>query len=263
VNHHALVVSLHDVSPHTRGDCECILTELAELGVRACSLLVVPNHHTRGHFLADPAFCEWLCAQAKIGHEVVIHGYHHQRARREDEDLRTQLTTRVYTADEGEFYDISWGDASLLVDRAREEFESIGLKPEGFIAPAWLLSNGAERALHQAGVQYTVLLDEVIDLETGRRTHSQSLVWSVRSAWRRVVSLVWNAMLYRGLRNNPLLRISIHPVDRHHPAIWRQVRRLIRRGLDGRAPYTYERWVALQRALRMPGESVASVVTKS
>lgn len=257
MNHHALVVSLHDVSPHTRPECERILAELAELGVRACSLLVVPNHHTRGHFLADPAFCEWLCAQAQAGHEVVIHGYHHQRARQEDEDLRTRVTTRVYTADEGEFFDISWGDASLLLDRAREEFASIGLKPEGFIAPAWLLSNGAERALHQAGVQYTVLLDEVIDLETGRRYGSQSLVWSARSRWRRVASLVWNATLFRGLRSNPLLRISVHPIDRRHPAIWRQVRRCVAEGLQGRSPYTYERWVALQRALRMPSESAA------
>ena len=39
----ALVVSLHDVSPRTRGACAEILRELAALGVPRCSLLVIPD----------------------------------------------------------------------------------------------------------------------------------------------------------------------------------------------------------------------------
>jgi hypothetical protein len=36
-------------------------------GIAACSLLVIPNHHRRGHFLDDPVFCRWLKAQAQAG----------------------------------------------------------------------------------------------------------------------------------------------------------------------------------------------------
>ena len=43
------------------------------------------------------------------------------------------------------------------------------------------------------------------------------------SGWRRAVSRAWNAGLLRFLKNNPLLRLSIHPPDYSHPAIWRQI----------------------------------------
>ena len=97
-NRPALVVSLHDISPMTRPDCAAILDELRSLGVPAVSLLVIPDHHHKGHMLADAEFGAWLREQAATGHEIVIHGYHHQRARRGNEDLRAKLTTRFYTA---------------------------------------------------------------------------------------------------------------------------------------------------------------------
>src|SRR3954454_438938 len=50
---HALVVSIHDVCPSTRETCAAILSDLAALGLRQCSLLVVPDHHGNGHFLGD------------------------------------------------------------------------------------------------------------------------------------------------------------------------------------------------------------------
>jgi len=52
-------------------------------------------------------------------------------------------------------------------------------------------------------VEYTTTLGAVIDLKSERRWNSQSLVWSVRSGWRRAVSFAWNATLIRWLRGNP------------------------------------------------------------
>jgi hypothetical protein len=88
----------------------------------------------------------------------------------------------------------------------------------------------------------------VSDFRTGRSWESQSLVWSVRAAWRRVVSLAWNALLFRGLRGNPLMRISIHPVDIEHAAVWRQIRRLVGRALEDREALPYHAWLQQQRA---------------
>ena len=239
----SLVVSLHDVSSHTRIACESILRQLATLGVRHCSLLVIPDHHHRGHFLADAGFCAWLRAQAEHGHEIVMHGYFHQRRRRGDESARAKFTTQLYTADEGEFYDLDRESAAALVVKAREEFQQLGLAPTGFIAPAWLLSGGAEDALRELGVKYTTRLGSVLDLQTGATHRSQTLVWSVRSAWRRQVSLAWNALLFRRLAARGLMRISIHPVDVEHPAIWKQIRDLVSRALADREPLTYDAWL--------------------
>ena len=245
----SLVVSLHDVSPRTRAECAEILGQLAELGVARCSLLVIPDHHGRGHFLADAECSAWLRAQAAAGHELVMHGYHHQRARRAGESVGAKWTTRIYTADEGEFYDLDRAAAAALVSQAREDFRQLGVEPAGFIAPAWLLSAAAEAALRELGCAYTTRLGSVVDLQTARVWKSQSLVWSVRSAWRRQVSRAWNELLFRRLAANPLLRISIHPVDLRHAQIWRQIRELVTRARADRESLTYRAWLAGQRGV--------------
>jgi predicted deacetylase len=243
----ALVVSLHDVSPRTREACMRAIDELNALGVRHTSLLVIPDHHHGGHFRGDLPLCVWLTKLARHGHEVVMHGYYHERARREGEGVLGKLMTRVYTADEGEFYDLDREAARTLVRRAQEEFRAAGLEPLGFIAPAWLLSRGAERALRDLECEYTTRLGSVVDLKTRHRHRSQSLVWSVRSGWRRRVSRWWNALLLRRLARQPLLRISIHPADLEHPDIWTQIKRLISRALADREAMTYLEWVRRQR----------------
>ena len=239
----ALVVSVHDVSPRTRTACERILAALAESGVKVASLLVIPDHHHHGHFLEDAEFCTWLAAQAQAGHEVVAHGYFHQRTRRSGESAMAKMTTRIYTADEGEFYDLDRETARSLVSKALAEFRSIGLDPRGFIAPAWLLGAEAEAALRDLEIEYTTRLGSVLDLRSGTAHHSQSLVWSVRSRSRRATSRVWNALLFKRLAGNPLMRLAIHPVDIEHTAIWRQIRALVARALADRRPLTYQAWL--------------------
>jgi len=252
VSSRALVVSLHDVSPLTHQACERIVRELGTLGISRLSLLVIPDHHGRGHFLKAPDLCSWLQARAAEGHEIVAHGYFHRRERRDKEDLVQRMTTRVYTADEGEFYDINRARAAELVSRANSELREAKLDPHGFIAPAWLLSEEGESALRDQGCEYTTRLRTVTDLKSGEVYDSQSLCWSVRAAWRRAVSVFWNATLYRILRNSPLLRISIHPVDIDHPAIWTQIRCLIVDALDSRTPMTYFEWITAERSNQTP-----------
>ncbi|MBV9656826.1 MAG: polysaccharide deacetylase family protein [Verrucomicrobia bacterium] len=245
----ALVVSLHDVSPHTWPACAAMLADLAKIGVARTSLLVVPNHHGRGHFLADPMFCRELEKLAANGHEIVVHGYEHRRARRADESARTRWITQIYTADEGEFFDLEEAAAAAVLKRAKEDFAQLDLPapPVGFIAPAWLLGEAAGRAVRAAGFRYTTRLGSVetyLPNDGLKVTHSQSLVWSPRNAWRRQVSLWWNASLARRLRANALLRVGLHPPDFRFPAIWRQARALIGDALrEGRAVRTYAEFI--------------------
>jgi uncharacterized protein len=242
----SLVISLHDVSPHTWEPCRRILKALGEQGISAVSLLVIPNHHRRGHFRQDEEFCEWLRKQVAAGHEAVIHGYYHQRAARAKDTWKDRLVTRRYTAGEGEFYDLPYEEAKALVVRAREDFHAIDLHPTGFIAPAWLLSDPSEQALRDLEISYTTRLGGVWDLKNGQIERSQSLCWSVRAVWRRTSSLVWNAFLYHRLKSRPLLRLAIHPVDFAHRHIWQQIRRLILSAQHHRRVMTYEQWCALR-----------------
>ena len=243
-----LVISIHDVSPLTREVSAKMIGELRTLGVAHISLLVIPDHHHHAPFLHDPGFCSWLNEQHGAGHEIVIHGYFHQRPPRAHDSPRTKIVTRFYTAGEGEFYDLDERAAGDLLKKARYEFAQLGLHPSGFIAPAWLLSGDAERVLPKFGIEYTTRLATVSDLKTRAVYRSQSLVWSVRSAWRRMVSLRWNALLYERLRPNALLRVGIHPPDFEHPKIWAQTRTLISRALVERTPITYHDWVFARRS---------------
>lgn len=242
----ALVVSIHDVSPLTQQAAQTILAALENLGVSECSLLVVPNHHRRGHFLDDKNFCDWLVAQGRAGHEIVIHGYYHCRERKLSESLWQKLMTRAYTQDEGEFYDIDEARAAHLVGKAQAEFATLGFHPAGFIAPAWLLSREGEGALRRLNIAYTTRIGGVLNLANDKRHDSPSMVYSARSGWRRALSLAWNAFLFRWLKSNPLLRVGIHPPDSGHPKIWRQITKTIARALENRTPMSYGKWVSIR-----------------
>jgi predicted deacetylase len=261
VSERALIVSLHDVSPLTYVACARIVPELEALGVGRISLLVIPDHHHRGHFAADSEFCDWLRSQSAKGHEIVTHGYYHRRERRRKESAAERLTTLVYTAGEGEFFDIDREQARTRVKRANEELRGAGMSPRGFIAPAWLLGAEAESALRELGCEYTTRLRGVSDLRKGCTYASQSLCWSVRAGWRRLVSRIWNRLLFRRLASNPLLRVAIHPVDIRHSVIWTQIVGLISRALRTRIATTYYEWVVRQRALDSHGASSQSCRT--
>jgi hypothetical protein len=244
----ALVVSLHDVSPLTLTACRRIFAELEALGAAPLSLLVIPDHHGRGRVSSDAELCAWLREQAGRGHEIVTHGFFHLRPGKRQESLMQRLTTRVYTAGEGEFFDLAHEEASRRYAEAQAELREAGLDPRGFIAPAWLLSGAAQAALRDAGCEYTTRLRQVSDLQTGREYLSQSLCWSVRAAWRRAMSLAWNAWLFRRLKTAPLLRVAVHPVDIEHPAIWRQIQAILRAALCERVPATYFSWLESERS---------------
>jgi predicted deacetylase len=173
----------------------------------------------------------------------------HQRARRNDENALAKIVTRIYTMDEGEFFDLRYDEALRLIQKARDDFETHGFHPTGFIAPAWLLGAEAERAVIDAGMSYTTTLRTVRDFGGGRIMHSQSLVYSVRSGWRRVSSLAWNRSLFRRLTTNPLLRLGIHPPDIDHPAIWNQIGEIIGEALVDRQVVTYGDWLCQKSAI--------------
>ena len=258
------VVSIHDVSPLSRERVAIMLGDLTAAGVGRTSLLVIPDHHHKAAMAGNAAFCGWLQEMAAQGHEIVLHGYFHLRNKGEVTSgrfiegtkgpevplpltLRQRFTTEFYTAGEGEFYDLSENEARLRLENGLRDFAGSGFHPRGFIAPAWLLGPEAEKAVIKADFDYTTRLQNFKDLKSGRVDASQSLVWSVRAAWRRMVSLWWNAALLRRLQAAPLLRFGLHPPDWDHPTIREQILGLLRETLAGREAITYEEWLERSR----------------
>src|SRR6266496_6651145 len=126
-----IVLSLHDVAPSNWDVASKIISELVRRGVRVCSLLVVPDYHHQGLATRDRQFVSWLRDLESEGHEIVIHGYFHERPRGPNETLRDKFLTRLYTDNEGEFYDLNYEEALRRITNARDEFCASGLTPRG------------------------------------------------------------------------------------------------------------------------------------
>jgi len=246
----SLVVSIHDVAPSTQATVQEMIDDLKKSGVSCCSLLVIPHYHEKKLLTQSPDFARWLHEKEKEGHEIVLHGWAHLRPAALRERLWTRWMTQHYTRGEGEFYDLSYDEARAKLKRGKEEFEKAGFNLEkiaGFIAPAWLLSKEAERAVMDEGFSYTTRLHGVIDLRNNSPTffRSQSMVYSVSSAWRRRVSLIWNEILFRWAKRRqwPLLRLGLHPPDWRYPAIQKHALAAASRAVMHRMAMTYGDWV--------------------
>jgi predicted deacetylase len=243
----SLIVSLHDAHPGSLAAIAEQVAFLAGYGIARSSILVVPEFHHGGVVQDSPAFCETASGWQTQGHEIVLHGYFHDRRESPPERLSTLFWTRLYTNREAEFLDLPLAAARERLERGRMLFAGLGWKPGGFVAPAWLMAEGLPNLLAEMGFAYTTRLGEIIPLLPGehRLTRSQSLCYSTRSGWRRVASAVWNKRLFARLRETNLIRLSLHPRDLEFPLIRRQVDQILRASLKrGFLPTTYGDYVA-------------------
>jgi predicted deacetylase len=243
----SLIVSLHDAHPGSHAQIAEQVAFLAAYGITRSSILVVPEFHHEGALLDDPAFCEAVTGWQAGGHEIVLHGYFHDRLESPPEKLSTVFWTRLYTNQEAEFLDLPRETAQLRLEKGRALFEVLGWHVHGFVAPAWLMSPEMPGLLAELGFTYTTRLGEILWLHPDRKREkaSQSLCYSTRASWRRFASGVWNKHLYGRLRETDLVRLSLHPRDLEFPLMRRQIDQILRASFKrGFEPTTYGEYVA-------------------
>ena len=141
-----LIVSLHDAHPGSQAAIAEQLAFLDERGVGAASILVVPDFHHEAPVVKAPAFCDTVSAWQAGGHEIVLHGYFHDRRASPRENLATLFWTRLYSNREAEFLDLPLDEARVRLRRGRELFAERGWNARGFIAPAWADGPAPDRA---------------------------------------------------------------------------------------------------------------------
>jgi predicted deacetylase len=243
----SLIVSLHDAHAGSQAQIAEQVAFLKAYGITRSSILVVPEFHHQGSVLQDKGFCEAVSGWQNEGHELVLHGFFHDRQESPPEKLSTIFWTRLYTNREAEFLDLPRETARLRLERGRALFDSLGWKTRGFVAPAWLMAEGLTNLLAEMGFAYTTRLKEIIPLlpGTNRVTTSQSLCYSTRASWRRFASALWNKQLFGKLKETNLVRLSLHPRDLEFPLIRRQIDQIVRASLKrGFVPTTYAEYVA-------------------
>jgi len=243
----SLIVSLHDAHPGSHAQIAEQVEFLASYGVTRSSILVVPEFHHGGLVTRDATFCAAVSQWQEQGHEIVLHGYYHDRRESPRENLSALFWTRLYTNREAEFLDLPMDTARSRLELGRLLFQSLGWRATGFVAPAWLMASGLTNLLAEMGFAYTTRVGEIIPLLPGlnRVKASQSLCYSTRAGWRRFASGVWNKHLYGRLRETDLVRLSLHPRDLEFPLMRRQIDQILRASLKrGFQPTTYGDYVA-------------------
>jgi predicted deacetylase len=243
----SLIVSLHDAHPGSRAAIAEQIALLAAYGITRSSILVVPEFHHEGSVTRDPVFCDAVSAWQASGHEIVLHGYYHDRREAAPDAFSNFYWTRLYTAGEAEFLDLKKEQARARLELGQLLFKSLGWRSTGFVAPAWLMAEGLTNLLAEMGFAYTTRVGEIIPLLPGvnRVIASQSLCYSTRAAWRRFASGIWNKYLYGRLRETNLIRLSLHPRDLEFPLMRRQIDQILRASLKrGFQPTTYGQYVA-------------------
>jgi uncharacterized protein len=248
----AICVVLHDVSPARWNGCQRVLAELQDCAERAgvslpITLLVVPRMHGDPNLPAS--YLRGLRQLAHTGHELALHGLTHRDEGPAPRGLRDRLLRRHYTAGEGEFAALPAAQATQRLREGRAWASTHGLVMHGFVAPAWLLGPAGLQAAVDTGFCYTCTLNEVIALPQRQGMPTPSLVFSSRAAWRRGLSVVWNALLARRARMAPLLRLELHPGDADHASVMRCWKRLLDEELRTRFPLRLDEAAQLARQI--------------
>lgn len=238
----ALCLVLHDVAPTTWPAYAEFIAAVDALGNIPLTLLVVPDFHHQGNIRKMAPFLGALEARLARGDELVLHGYYHDDPGPIPWSPKEFFMRRLYTH-EGEFFRLDTAQAHHRLAQGLALFQQLGWPVQGFVAPAWLLGDGARNALTGLPFRYTSDPRGLIRLPAFQHIPAPTLVWSARSPARRWLSRRWNNHLQRRHLAAPLLRLGLHPVDMQYPAVRRYWLETLTTLLDQRTPMTKTAWL--------------------
>jgi hypothetical protein len=238
-----LLASIHDVSPRFESEVDRLLDVLSPHVGRRLAMLVVPNHWGDAPIRPGSPFASRLRDWAESGIEIFLHGYFH----RDDASYARagdRLRATFMTAREGEFLGLSRGDAAARIAEGRALLENvIGRRVDGFVAPAWLYSDGARQALADCAMPIAEDHLRVWSPVSGQQLASGPVItWASRTPMRLASSLAAAA----ALRHAPLkvLRVGVHPPDSRHPMLLRSIEKTVRGAAARRRPGRYSELLA-------------------
>jgi len=226
-----LLLSVHDVTPHHFERLKAIHAFLQDLGVgHRYAMLVVPDFWQQWPLEEHRDFADWIGERAHEGVEIILHGFTHR-----DESIHNSTfkswKARTLTAREGEFYGLSRDQATTRLKEGAEVLrKACGIEVQGFVAPAWLYSDGAREALSALGFRFAEDHWHVWS-PTSKATLCRGPVisYASRSESRIRSSLFWSKLADWLLRPLPVLRLAIHPHDLDCDRLVEEIKRTITR----------------------------------
>jgi predicted deacetylase len=242
----SVLLVLHDVAPQTWPDYRSFVAAVDALGEIPITWLVVPDFHKHNAIADNRQFQNLMQQRLSRGDELALHGYYHCDDGPPVRTPRDYFMRRIYTW-EGEFYALDQARAMGRLEAGIKLFERHGWPLHGFVAPAWLMSDGTRQALRQLPLDYTSDPNHLYRLPDFSPVDAPGIVWSSRSPWRRGLSKLISDYREAHLQHAPTIRLGLHPVDMRHDysrTYWLlTLKRLIE---SGRNPMTKAAWLLKQ-----------------
>lgn len=212
-----ILASIHDVAPPHALAVQRLWLAGRDAGFTP-ALFVVPNWHGQWPLARAEAFVEWIRERAAEGAEIFLHGERHDEvgSRR---TLRDEFRAVGRTAAEGEFLTLDRWAARTRIRRGVLYLWALGLRPVGFVPPAWLARRDTHEVVRETGLAYSEDAGHVYLHEGHRSTAvaAPAVRWSGRTTVRAHLSRAAVAWHWLNAARTPLVRLALHPQDLAHP----------------------------------------------
>jgi predicted deacetylase len=143
------------------------------------------------------------------------------------------------TAGEGEFLTLDASAAAERLGRGLTLFRQLGLRPTGFVPPAWLAREGTFKAAAAAGLAFSEDDRSIRLLQSSQQVLSPVVRWSGRTQLRAYASVGVARVRTAVQRRSRYARIALHPGDLQHPATARSLVQTLERWLHENSPGSY------------------------
>jgi predicted deacetylase len=198
----AIAVALHDVEPATFERCALIRDWLDDHGIDRVTLLVIPAPDLHPFHDRRPEMVQWLAECAGRGDAIAQHGFQH----------RASAAAPRRSNPAAEFLGLDGDETRRAVEAGRRVLRLAGVRPRGFVAPAYAYTDALRETL-AASFDWWASLSRIY--APARSTLAPALTLGTSSGVKRLASpwLVRAGALAAG----DLLRLDLHPADLEHP----------------------------------------------
>lgn len=147
-----VLVSIHDIGPGTAAQTMRWLSDLDARGIPA-TLLLVPGAWRGRRLAEDRELVEAMLEAGARGHELALHGLHHQAVRGQGPMWR-RGAAQVLARGAAEFATLPEEQATARLQNGLDELASVDITPLGFHPPGWLISPGGVKVLRSFRFRY-------------------------------------------------------------------------------------------------------------
>jgi uncharacterized protein len=132
-----IAVALHDVEPATFDRCALIRDWLGDHGIERVTLLVIPAPDLHPFHDRRPEMVHWLAECAARGDAIAQHGFQH----------RASAAAPRRSNPAAEFLGLDVDETRRAVEAGRRVLRLAGVRPRGFVAPAYAYTDALRETL--------------------------------------------------------------------------------------------------------------------